>query len=135
VNALHRIHAALEPGGIVIDTQPVSAQPPVETEGRRLGELDMREWGALIDEIDALVAEVIDAGMFAVDQERDIVVTDTYDTGAEFVETVNDWKGTRIPHDLAQRLAATTAPTSVHQTVRLRVLRARPRGAPSAAAG
>jgi hypothetical protein len=124
VNALHRIHAALEPGSLVVDTQPVSAHPPVDAAGDDLGELDMRDWRALIDEIDELTFEVVDAGLFAIEHEHDIVVTDTYDTGAEFLETVGDWKGTRIPQALAERLEAETAPVSVHQTVRLRVLRA-----------
>jgi hypothetical protein len=123
VNALHRIHAALEPGGLVIDTQPISAHPPVEAVGSDLGELDMRAWRALIDEIDELLFEVVDAGLFAVEHERDVVVTDTYDSGAEFIETVGGWKGTSIPHGLAAKLAAATTPVSVHQTVRLRILR------------
>jgi hypothetical protein len=84
----------------------------------------MRAWRASIDEIDQRTFAVIDAGLFAIEQERDIVVTDTYDTGAEFLETVTDWKGTAIPQALAERLRAATAPVSVHQTVRLRVLRA-----------
>jgi hypothetical protein len=124
VNALHRIHAALVPGGLVVDTQPVSARPPVETAGRRLGELDMRPWRALIDEIDELFAATIAAGLFAVEHEHHLVVTDAYDTGAELLETVADWKGTRIPTDLASRLTTVTESVSVHQTVRLRVLRA-----------
>jgi hypothetical protein len=124
VNALHRIHAALEPGGLVVDTQPVSAHPPVEAAGDELGELDMRAWAALIDEIDQLAFDVIDAGLFAIVHEGDIVVTDTYDSGAEFLETVGDWKGTTIPRPVVERVRAATAPVSVHQTVRLRVLNA-----------
>jgi hypothetical protein len=124
VNALHRIHAALDPGSLVVDTQPVSAHPPVDAAGDDLGELDMRAWRELIDEIDQLTFKVIDAGLFAIEQERDMVVTDTYDTGAEFLETVSDWKGTTIPRALVERVRAATAPVSVHQTVRLRVLRA-----------
>ena len=125
MNALHRIHAALGPGGLVVDTQPVSAQPPVDAEGSDLGELDMREWRALIDEIDQLTATVIDGGLFAVEHERDLVVPDTYDTGTEFLETVGAWRGTRIPDPLAERITAATTPVRVRQTIRLRVLRAR----------
>jgi hypothetical protein len=68
--------------------------------------------------------DVVDAGFFAVEHEREIVVTDTYDTGPEFLETVGNWQGTRIPPALAERLEAVPAPVSVDQTVRLRVLRA-----------
>jgi hypothetical protein len=68
--------------------------------------------------------DVVDAGFFAVEHEREIVVTDTYDTGPEFLETVGNWQGTRIHPALAERLEAVAAPVSVDQTVRLRVLRA-----------
>jgi hypothetical protein len=124
VDALHRIHAALEPGSPVVDTQPISPGPPVEADGAELGALDMRAWRRLIDEIDQLTVGVIEAGFFAIDHERNLVVTDTYDSGAEFLEVVADWKGTRIPGGLAKRLTAVATPVSVHQTVRLRVLRA-----------
>ena len=122
MNALHRIHDALAPGALVIDTQPVSTDPPVEAAGRRLGELDMREWGALIDEIDALTAQVIDDGRFAVEHERVLTVSDRYDGGAEFLQIVGGWQGTRIPTALAERLSPLMSAVEVHQTVRLRVL-------------
>jgi hypothetical protein len=124
VNALHRVHAALQPDSPVVDTQPVSAHPPVDAAGEDLGALDMRAWAQTIEEIDQLTFEVVDAGLFAVEQEREIVVTDSYDTGPEFLETVGNWQGTRIPPALAERLEAVPAPVSVDQTVRLRVLRA-----------
>ena len=124
MNALHRIHAALEPGGLVVDTQPVSAHPPVDAAGEDLGALDMRAWAETIEEIDQLTFEVVNAGLFLVEQEREILVTDTYDTGPEFLETVGGWQGTRIPSALTERLQAEPAPASVHQTVRMRLLRA-----------
>ena len=125
VNALHRIHAALVPGGLVVDTQPVSPDSWVTADGRELGRLDMREWRAIIDEIDALTFEVIDAGLFAIDDEREVVVADTYDGGPELVEIVGGWKGTRIPAELTGRLAGESGEVSVHQRIRLRLLRAR----------
>jgi hypothetical protein len=121
VNALHRIHAALVPGGVIVDTQPVSPDPPVTAGGAELGRLDMREWRALIDEIDGLTLQ---AGLFAVEAEREIVVTDTYDGGPELVEIVGGWKGTRIPGELAARLAGESGVAGVHQDVRVRILRA-----------
>ena len=124
MNALHRIHAALQPDSLVVDTQPVSAHPPVNAAGEELGTLDMRAWAQTIEEIDELTFKVVDAGLFAVEHEREIVVTDTYDTGPEFLATVGNWQGTRIPPALAERLHAIPAPVSVDQTVRLRVLRA-----------
>ena len=125
MNALRRIHAALVPNGLVVDTQPVSARPRVEAGGRQLGTLDMREWRVTIDAIDGLVAETIDAGLFARESARSFIVADTFDDGSELVESVSGWRGTRIPRALARRAAAATPPITVHQEVRLQLLRAR----------
>jgi hypothetical protein len=127
VNALRRLHAALVPDGLVVDTQPVSARPRVEAGGRQLGPLDMREWRVTIDAVDALVAETIDAGLFAMEVERCFTVADTSDDGPGLVESVSGWQGTRVPNALARRIEAATPPISVHQEVRLRLLRALPR--------
>jgi hypothetical protein len=124
VNALRRIHAVLVPGGVVVDTQPVSARPLVEADGRELGRLDMREWRKTIDAVDALTARTIDEGLFAVETERSFTVADTSDDGPALVETVSGWRGTRVRGALALRIAAAPPPISVHQEVRLRVLRA-----------
>jgi hypothetical protein len=122
VNALHAIHRALAAGGLVIDTQPVSARPAVEAGGAVLGTLDMSDWRATIDAVDRRVDEVIDEGLFAVDAERRFVVTDTYDSGAELVEAVSGWQGTRISRTLTRRVTAAAPPAAVHQQVRLRLL-------------
>jgi hypothetical protein len=125
VDALRRIHAALVPGGLLVDTQPVSPQPPVEANGVRLGELDMREWGETIAAIDRLFDEVT-GSLYAVETEQCFVVSDTFDSGSEFVETVSGWRGTRVPAALAKRAEATAASLAVDQDVRLRLLRALP---------
>jgi hypothetical protein len=127
VNALRRIHAVLVPGGLVIDTQPVSARPRAEAGARRLGTLDTREWGKTIDAVDRLVSDTIDDGLFALEAERRFIVTDTSDNGAELVKAVGGWQGTRVPRALARRIAAAPPPISVHQEVRLRLPRAIPR--------
>jgi hypothetical protein len=127
VNALRRIHAVLVPGGLVIDTQPISARPPVEADGIELGTLDMREWRRTIDAIDRLVAVTIDYGLFAVEAERRFIVADTADDGAALVDAVSRWQGTTVSHALARRIRAATPPIDVHQEVRLRLLRALPR--------
>jgi hypothetical protein len=96
VNALRRIHAALVPGGLVVDTQPVSARPSVEAGGVEVGTLDMHEWRGTIDAVDRLVAETIDDGLFALQAESEFVVTDGFDDGPEMLESVSGWRGTRI---------------------------------------
>ena len=128
MNALHRIHAALEPGGLMIDTQPVSARPPVEVDGVAVGTLDMRAWRATIDAIDGLTGEVVEEGRYALDVERSIVVTDAYDSAAEFLELVKDWKGTCVPPRLEQRLSGIASSVELHQDVRLRLFRSLPSG-------
>jgi hypothetical protein len=126
VSALRRIHAALVPGGLVVDTQPVSARPSVEAGGAELGTLEMREWRRTIDAVDRLVAETIEDGLFVLQAESEFVVTDAFDDGPEMVESVSGWRGTRISDALALRVASATPPISVHQQVRMHVLRALP---------
>jgi hypothetical protein len=124
VNALRTIHEALVPGGLVVDTQPVSADPPVEAGGRELGTLDMREWGRTIELIDGRFEEAFREGLFAVQEERSFVVTDSFGDAAAMLTVVRDWLGTRIPAALEQRVARSRGPVDVHQEIRLRLLRA-----------
>jgi hypothetical protein len=126
VNALRRIHAALVPGGLVVDTQPVSARPSVEAGGVELGTLDMHEWRGTIGAVDRLVAETIDDGLFALEAESEFVVTDAFDDGREMVALVRGWRGTRISDALARRVASAMPPISVQQQVRMHLLRALP---------
>jgi hypothetical protein len=97
VHALRRIHAALPPGGLVVDSQPVSPEPPAEAADGGLGWLDMREWRETIDAVDERTAEAIGLGLFAIESEHTITVPDEFDSGAEFIEVVGAWRGTRIP--------------------------------------
>jgi len=107
VNALQKIHDALVPGGLVIDTQPVSAEPPVDSQAGALGALDMREWAQTIATIDRRVEQTIRDGLFSLEDERRFVVTDEYDdTFAELVRSQ-------------------PRPVRLHQQIRLRLLRAR----------
>jgi hypothetical protein len=52
VHAVRRIHAALLPGGLVVDSQPVSPDSRVEAADGGRGCLDMREWRATIEAVD-----------------------------------------------------------------------------------
>ena len=125
MNALHKIHGALAPGSPVIDAQPVSAYPPVESENGTLGALDMSEWARTIATIDALVDQTIDGGLFELERERRYVVTDAYDDGAAFVEITRGWQGTHLSHAFAERVGRERGPVRLHQDVRLRLLRTR----------
>ena len=127
MHALRNIHAALAPDAILVDTQPVSARPPVATDGVILGTLDMREWLHTIQAVDELLAETIEDGLYELRHESRFIVTDSFDSGPECFETVSNWRGTRVPPDLTRRLAlAATSPVAVEQEVRLRLLRRAP---------
>lgn len=122
VDALERIHTALDDGGVVVDTQPVSAQPPVVGANGPLGELDMSDWAETIAAVDARIMETVERGLFSVAADRMVVVTDDYDSGAEFVAETREWAGTRVPPALARRAEAESGPVRLHQDVRVRVL-------------
>jgi hypothetical protein len=124
VNALRKIHEALIVGGLLIDTQPVSPQPPVESDSREIGTLDMSEWARTIDEIDGRLQQTIRDGLFAIVDQHKLTVTDQFDTGRELVEGASEWAGTRITPLLAEQIARESQPVRVHQEVRLRVFRA-----------
>lgn len=125
MNALRKIHDALEPESLLLDTQPVSGHPPVEAEGGPLGTLDMSEWAGIVTTVDDQIERAIEEGLFALEGERRYVVTDVYPDGAEFVEVTREWVGTRVGDELAGRARREHGPVRVHQDIRLRVLRAR----------
>jgi hypothetical protein len=99
---MRRIHTALVPDGLLVDTQPVSAHPPVTFGDRAIGTLDMREWAATIDAVDRRTASVLAAGLYRLEHERSLTVTDVYDDGPELLRELQDWKGTRVPPALAR---------------------------------
>jgi hypothetical protein len=121
VDALRRIHSALVPGGLLVDTQPLSPRPPVKGDGLRLGALDMRDWCETIDAIDRLIDQVTQ-GLYTVAAEQRFVVTDTFDSGTELLESVSGWRGTHVPAALRERAVGATPPLTVDQDVRLRLL-------------
>jgi hypothetical protein len=123
VNALRRIHAALVPAGLVIDTQPVGAHPPIQSESGVLGTLDMSEWADLIDEIDDRTDEVLAEGLFVIEDESRFIVADEYDNGQDCLSYVRDWMGTRVDRDVERRVAAEGGAIRLPQEIRLRVLR------------
>ena len=123
MHALHNIHTALASDAVLVDTQPLSARPPVAAGGAELGTLDMREWLETIRAVDALFAQTIAAGLYQLQHEQRISVTDTFDSGPECLTAAEGWRGTHVPRLLASRLAATQLPVTVEQEVRLRLLR------------
>jgi hypothetical protein len=125
VNALSKIHEAVLPGTLVIDTQPVSTLPPVESDAGLLGALDMRGWTQTIHAIDRRVERAIRDGLFELVETTYFGVVDEYDDGQELVDVTREWLGTTVNGAFARRMARERGPVRLEQAVRLRVLRAR----------
>lgn len=125
MHALRKIRHALVPGGLVIDTQPLSAHPPIEFASGTLGTLDMSEWARTIATIDGRLQQAIELGLFDLERESRYVVTDEYDDGAAFVTVTREWAGTNVSDALAARVSPELGHVRLHQDVRLRLLRAR----------
>jgi hypothetical protein len=125
VHALHNIHASLAPDGLLVDTQPISPHPRVTANGAELGALDMREWIETIHAVDERVNEAIATGLYELTDERDLLVTSTFDDGPDCLAITGAWQGTRVPELLTDRLADLRDEVAVEQQVRLRVLRRR----------
>ena len=117
----------------MIDTQPVSPDPPVAAAGRALGRVDMHEWLRTIEAVDALLEGAVDERLYSIEREQHFIVTDSWDSGPECAETIAGWQGTRLPTRLAKRIIVASPPLTVDQEVRLRVLRAIDRSAPRGA--
>ena len=125
MNALRKIRDALVPGGVVIDTQPVSALPPVVSESGPLAALDMRDWARTIATIDRRIDRTIHDGLFDLVESAQYVVSDEYDDGQELVAVTRDWQGTVVDDAFVRRVGGERRPVRLDQTIRLRVLRAR----------
>ena len=122
VDALTRIHAALVPGGVLVDTQPVGLRLPVTLGGEPIGELDDGEWIETVAAVDTEFEKVLAAGLFEPRHEERYSVVHEFGTGAECLDVVSGWAGTSVPEEVAARLEAGSARVTVEQDTRLRLL-------------
>jgi hypothetical protein len=122
VDALRRIHTALVPGGVLVDTQPVGLRLPVRVEGEPAGELEEDEWLETVAAVDACVEKAIAAGLFDLRQEERYAVVHSFDSGSEALEEAGKWAGTRIPRAVVNRLEATSGSVEIELEIRLRLL-------------
>ena len=122
MHALRNIQSALVSGGITVDTQPISPHPTVTADGVELGTADMRQWVSTVRGLDRRAASMIDGGHYRVLGEERFMVTDSFSSGAECLDVMSDWRGTRVPARLAQRLETVETEVELHQEVRLRLL-------------
>jgi hypothetical protein len=123
VDALSRIHTALVPGGMLIDTQPVGLRMPVRVEGEPAGELEEDDWLETVAAVEARVDEAIDAHLFELRHEERYAIVHRFDSGSEALEETTKWQGTRIPPDVVERLDAACGWVEIEVEVRLRLLR------------
>jgi hypothetical protein len=123
VDALTRIHAALVPGGVLVDTQPVSLRLPVALDGEPIGELEDDEWLETVAAVDEELEKTVDAGLFELRHEERYGIVHEFGSGAECLEVVGTWAGTSVPGAIAARLENGAARTTVEHDVRLRLFR------------
>jgi hypothetical protein len=122
VDALTRIHAALGPGGVLVDTQPVSSLLPVAVDGEPIGELDDAEWLRTVAAVDRMTDEALAAGLFELRHEERYAVVHEFGSGEECLEVVGSWAGTDVPPEVASRLQRGRGRVTVEQGTRLRLL-------------
>jgi hypothetical protein len=121
VDALTRIHAALVPGGVLVDTQPVSPTLPVTLGGEPIGELDDEEWLEIVAGVDAELEKTVAAGLFELRHEERYLVVHEFGSGDECLDVVSSWAGTRVPEEIAACLEGGSARATVDQDTRLRL--------------
>jgi hypothetical protein len=122
VDALTRLHAALVPGGVLVDTQPVSLRLPVALDGEQVGELEDDVWIEMVAAVDREIDKVLPSGLFELRHEEQYVVVHEFGSGAECLEVVADWAGTTVPEEVAARLERGDGRVTVEQETRLRLL-------------
>jgi hypothetical protein len=122
VDALTHIHAALVPGGVLVDTQPVGPRLPVTLDGEPIGELEDEEWLEIVAAVDAEIEKVLAAGVFELRHEERYSVVHEFGSGRECLDVVAGWAGTNVPEDVGALLEGGNARTTVEQDTRLRLL-------------
>jgi hypothetical protein len=122
VDALTRIHAALVPGGVLVDTQPVGPRLPVTLDGEPIGELEDEEWLEIVAAVDTEIEKVLAAGVFELRHEERYSVVHEFGSGRECLDVVGGWAGTNVPEDVGALLEGGNARTTVEQDTRLRLL-------------
>jgi hypothetical protein len=122
VDALNRIHAAVVPDGLLVDTQPVGLRSPVRVEGEPAGELEEDDWLETVAAVDAGLEEVIDAGLFELRHEERYAIVHGFDSGTEALEVATGWAGTRVPKEVVERLETARGLVEIELQIRLRLL-------------
>lgn len=123
VDALTRIHAALVPDGVLVDTTPVSLRLPVALDGEPVGELEDDEWLETVAAVDEEIEKAVAAGLFELEHEERYGIVHEFGSGDECLEVAGSWGGTTVPAAVAARLERAPARATVEHDVRLRLFR------------
>ena len=121
VDALTRIHAALVPNAVLVDTVPVSLRLPVTLDGELVGELEDEEWLETVAAVDGELEKTVAAGLFELLHEERYRIVHEFGSGDECLDIVGSWGGTSVPADVTERLERAAARTTVEHDVRLRL--------------
>jgi len=122
VDALTRLHAALVPGGVLVDTTPVSLRLPVALDGEPIGELEDDEWLEIVATVDAELQKALAMGLFELRHEERYAIVHEFGSGRECLDVVTGWVGTTVPEDVVARLERGDGRVTVDQETRLRLL-------------
>ena len=122
VDALTRLHAALVPEGLLVDTTPVSLRLPVALDDEPIGELEDDVWLETVVAVDTEIEKALAAGLFELQHEERYVVVHEFGSGAECLDVVAGWAGTNVPEEVAARLRGSDSRVTVEQDTRLRLL-------------
>ena len=125
VHVLRRLLQSLVPGGVVVDLLSVPPPETVEVDGEVVGEIDQTLFFPR-----ALAAA---AGLDALTNERLLVqehderfsIFVRYPTGADAVEDVAQRTYTRMPAELARRVAEIAGPVAIRENCLVRAFRRR----------
>jgi hypothetical protein len=123
VDALTRIHAALVPSGVLVDTTPVSLRLPVSLDDEPIGELEDDEWLETVAAVDEEIDKTVANGLFEQTYEERYGIVHEFGSGDDCLEVVGSWGGTNVPAAVIARLQGAPARTTVEHDVRLRLFR------------
>ena len=104
VHALHRARALLSPDGCVIDLRPTSETARVECNGEPLGRLDADAADRRHLAAEAALAQVLAAGVFRLDEQREFWFLTHGDSIEELRDHVHTtWRDSRVGDALIAR--------------------------------
>jgi hypothetical protein len=131
VDALNRAHRVLEPSGWVIDIHPTASDATVEVGAVCTGRVDAGDAPIRHAAAARALAEVVDAGLFAIERTSQYTFYTYGDSVEELREYVEEnWRNARIDDETMRRTrealrADPIARPRVHEHVQVTTLRRR----------